>query len=280
MSHAKGFALAALSLAGLLLASQAVNAGGSQITVTGSTTLQPVVARIAREFMKDVRGTQVSVAGGGSGAGIEALLRSETDLANSSRFISEQELDQAVQTGIYPVPFRIADDCIIPVVHKSNRVKNLSLPDLKRIYLGEITSWKELGGADRAIEVISRSQESGTYDVWHDIVMGQEDAASSVTLKSSSANVVRTVSGSKGAIGYISLGYLSASVKPLRVDGVMGSLYTVRDGSYVLSRPLFMFSRGWPNGSLLQFINYALNPDRGQNIVRKMGFIPAHIHEK
>lgn len=248
--------------------------------VSGSTTLQPVVERIAREFMKDIPGPAIVVKSGGSGTGLGALLDRRADIANSSRFISAQELEQARQSGIYPVPFRIADDCIIPVVHKSNRVKNLSLDDLKRIYRGEVSNWKELNGADRAIRVVSRSPGSGTFGVWHSVVMDGEGVASGALLKSSFSEVVRTVSGSKSAIGYVSLGHLSASVKPLRVDGVMGSLYSVRDGSYVLSRPLFMFSRGWPEGYLRQFINYTLSPDKGQSIVQKMGLIPAHIHTK
>lgn len=265
--------IAAAMPAGQLAAQQ-------QITVAGSTTLQPVISRIAREYMKDNPGSAITVSGGGSGAGLAALLTGEVEIASSSRFISTGELDRASEAGIYPVPFRIADDCIVPVVHKSNRLKDLSLVDLKRIYRGEIVNWQELGGADRPIEVISRSGESGTYGVWHTMVMERDEITARAVRVASSAEVVRAVSVRAGAVGYISLGHLSASVKPLRVDGVMGSLNTVRNGRYALSRPLFMFTRGWPEGVTLQFINYALNPDRGQAIARKMGFIPAYARNR
>ena len=99
-------------------------------------------------------------------------------------------------------------------------------------------------------------------------------------LVGSQAQMVQAVSGEQDAIGYIALGHLSARIKPLRVDGVMGSLHSVRDGSYALSRPLFMFTRGWPQGETLEFINFALDPSSGQVIVRRAGFVPVHASER
>jgi len=253
-----------------------IEAGNEGLTVAGSTTLQPVLARIAREFMKDHPGPSVLVQGGGSGEGLAALFNKKADIASSSRFLSSSELDLAHDKRIYPVPFRIADDCIIPITHKTNHLRNLSREELRRVFTGEISNWKSLGGADQPIKLIARSRESGTHGAWADMVMKRQAMAAGTVSAASSADMVRKVSRTPGAIGYISLGHLSASVKPLRVDGVMGSLYTVREGSYALSRPLFLFTLGWPDDRSLLLINYALRPEKGQSIVKKMGLVPLY----
>lgn len=246
------------------------------ITVSGSTTILPVAEKLAADYMRQYPDVRVTVRGGGSTKGIDALIRGEVDIANSSRFISDQEIQQAAERNNYPVPFRIADDCIVPVVDKSNRLKDISRADLKGIFNGRITNWNQLGGPDLAITPVSRDDVSGTFDVWRQIVM-DGDAVTTVALrKPSNAGVVKAVSRTPGAIGYIGLGYLSANVKPLRVDGVMGSLRSVRDGSYVINRPLFMFTRGWPGGYELEFINFVLDPRRGQHIIERSGFIPLY----
>ena len=131
------------------------------------------------------------------------------------------------------------------------------MEQLRGIYAGRITNWSEVGGADLPIKAISRETTSGTYGVWRDLVMSGEPVVTSQPLQRSSGDMVRTVASGTGAIGYIGLGNLSASVKPLRVEGVMGSIRTVKDGSYRINRPLFMFTRGWPAGLTLEFINYA-----------------------
>jgi phosphate transport system substrate-binding protein len=127
---------------------------------------------------------------------------------------------------------------------------------------------------------MTREPDSGTFDVWRDLVMGGDDVREDARSQAAHTDMVRAISAEPGGIGYIALGYLSASTKPLRVDGVMGSLYSVRDGSYPLSRPLFMFTRGWPGGTLLEFINFALDPGRGQRIVLSSGFVPVHAETR
>jgi phosphate transport system substrate-binding protein len=251
-------------------------ATAENLNVRGSTTTYIAAKRMAEKFQQRRSGVQVVVGGGGSEQGIAALIRGETDIANSSRFIDTAELKWAIQQDIYPVPFRIADDCIIPIVHNSNRVRNLSMEQLRAIYAGRIDNWSEVGGVDQPIQVISREMTSGTSAVWRDLVMGGEDIVTLQPLQRSSGDMVRTVSSSPGAIGYIGLGNLSARIKPLRVDGVMGSIRSVRDGSYPISRPLFMFTQGWPAGLTLEFINFVLDPEGGQPIIEEMGFVPLH----
>jgi phosphate transport system substrate-binding protein len=259
----------------LLVLSSAAAADTANLVVKGSTTILPIAQRMAEAFeqycQEDVK---VWVSGGGSAEGILALVMGEADIATSSSFITEHELMLAQQRNVYPVPFRIANDCILPVVHISNPIRNISSDDLRDIYRGRITNWKQLGGPDRAIDAISRDMASGTYEVWHDIIMEREPIVTEQPLKHTSADVVRAVSTNPGAIGYISLGYLNAYIKPLKVNGVMGSRKTVLDGTYLINRPLFMFTSNWPEGRSLEFINFVLDSDKGQNVVKQGGLIP------
>jgi len=207
-------------------------AESQRLEIRGSTTVYSMTRQMAASFGRDHPDIEVVVTGGGSEEGIAALLSGEADIANSSRFISAAELRLASDRGVYPVPFRIADDCILPIVHNSNRVREISLEQLRGIYAGRIRNWSEVGGADLPIRVISRETTSGTYGVWRDLVMSGEPVVTSQPLRQSSDAVLRAVAANAGAIGYIGLGNLSARIKPLRVDGVMGSIRTVRDGSY------------------------------------------------
>jgi phosphate transport system substrate-binding protein len=270
------FLLTRLAVVACLLFGLSATAQPVRLSIVGSTTLYPLSQQLAAAYQRSQANTNISVASGGSARGISALLSGSADIANSSRFINEAELDAARLAGIYPVPFRIADDCIIPIVHKRNKLKNLSSEQLRHIFSGDIRNWRELGGSDRPIKVITRHPDSGTFGVWRDLVMAGDEVRTDATRVAANSDMVRAVSVQPEAIGYIALGHLSAGIKPLRVDGVMGSMHSVRDGSYSLSRPLFMFTRGWPQGTLLDFINFALDPARGQDIVRHSGFVPVH----
>ncbi len=267
----------AVSVLGLfcLLAFNNVNAAENEkLLIKGSTTIMPIALSIGAEFEQENPGVKVQVSGNGSVEGIRELLQGAADIATSSTFIPDPELQLARERDIYPVPFRIGYDCILPVVHRANPVDNLSLSQLKNIYLGQISNWRQLGGPDRKIQVISRDTASGTHDVWHHLVMNQANSISSIPLKHASSDVVSAVAEEPDAIGYISLAYLNARVKPLRVNGIMGSSRSLRDGSYPISRPLFMFTNGWPRGKTLKYINFVLNPRGGQALIEEAGYIP------
>jgi phosphate transport system substrate-binding protein len=224
--------------------------------------------------MKDFPEMSISISGGGSGNGIKALIDGTCDIADSSRFIKNKEVQLAISRGVYPVPFRIAYDCIIPVVHPSNTIQNISLTQLKAIYKGLINNWRDLGGPNRKIVVVSRDTSSGTYEVWENKVMNKERVFPGALLQASNGAVVQTVAKNKNAVGYIGLGYLNPNVKALTVDGIMGSQETTLNGAYPISRPLFMFTSGWPNEEAIGFINYVLSPQKGQHLVKKAGFVP------
>lgn len=267
----KGIAILAVVVAGLIAANMA---WAGNIVIKGSTTVLPIAQKVSEAYMKQNPGTKISISGGGSGNGIKALVDGSTDIADSSRFIKQKEVSLAVKNGIYPVPFAVAYDCIVPVVHPSNPIVNITMAQLKEIYMGKVKNWKELGGPDRPVVVISRDTSSGTYEVWHNKVMKKERVYPGALLQASNGAVSQAVAKNKNAIGYIGLGYLSADVKPLMVDRIVGSATTTLNGTYPISRPLFMFTQGWPKGDVLNFINFVLNPQKGQKHVADAGYVP------
>ncbi len=254
----------------------AVPAWAGSVKMDGSTTVLPIAQKVTEAYMKENPGVNISVSGGGSGNGLKALIDGTTDIANSSRFIKDEEVKLAIEKGSYPVPFAIAYDCIIPVVNPGNSITNITLEQLKSIYMGKIKNWKELGGPDAPVVVISRDTSSGTYEVWEEKVMKKERVSPAALLQASNGAIVQAVSKNKNAIGYIGIGYVDKSVKVLTVNSIAGSEETTLNGSFPISRALYMFTRGWPTGDTLKFINFMLHPQRGQKFVREAGFVPLY----
>ena len=246
------------------------------IVIKGSTTVLPIAQKVAEAYREIKPDVSISISGGGSGNGIKAIIDGTTDIADSSRFIKDKEVKLAVSNNVYPVPFAVAYDCIVPVVHPSNPVKDLSIAQLKAIYKGEITNWKDVGGPDREIVVISRDTSSGTYEVWEGKVMSKERVYPGALLQASNGAVAQAVSKNKNAIGYIGLGYLNDELKGLSVNGIKGSEETTLNGLYPISRPLYMFTNKWPKEEILDFINFVVHPDKGQKLVREAGFVPLY----
>jgi phosphate transport system substrate-binding protein len=245
------------------------------VVIKGSTTVLPIAQKAAEDFMKANPGINISVSGGGSGNGIKALIDGTTDIADSSRFIKDKEVSLATTKGILPVPHRVALDCVVPVVHPSNPLMDVSMAQLKDIYTGKITNWKALGGGDKPIVVISRDTSSGTYEVWEEKVLKKKKVTPKALLQASNGAVAQAVAKNKYAVGYIGIGYLNKDVKALKVDHVQASATTAVNGTYPVSRALFMFTNGWPTGDALSFINFVVSPT-GQRIVREEGYVPMY----
>lgn len=260
--------------ASLLIAGNPSWAGN--LVIKGSTTVLPVAQKVAEAYMKQQPDVKISLEGGGSGNGIKALVDGSTDIANSSRFIKDKEVSMAVEKGRYPVPFAVAYDCIVPVVHPSNTMTNITLDQLAKIYKGEVKNWKEIGGPDSPVVVISRDTSSGTYEVWEEKVLKGGLVYPGALLQASNGAIVQAVSKNKNAIGYVGIGYLNKEVKALKVENVAGSAETTLNGTYPISRPLFMFTPGWPKGDTLNFINFMLHPQKGQKYVAEAGFVPMY----
>jgi phosphate transport system substrate-binding protein len=261
-----------LSMAILLLGSAPLSAA-QNIVIKGSTTVLPVAQAASEAYMKSHPGVNISLSGGGSGDGIKALIDKSTDIANSSRDMKKEEIDLAKSKGVNPVSHIVAIDAIVPIVHPRNKVKGLSIDQLSQIYQGTIKNWKEVGGDDLVIVIVSRDSSSGTFESWGHLVLNGAKVTPRAQLQASNGAVVQAVSKNRYAIGYIGLGYLNASVKGLTVNGVQASAKTALSKEYPVARPLFMYTNGQPQGEAGSFIKFLLSP-AGQNIVKKEGFVP------
>ncbi len=268
--------LGALALAAAALAAgpAAALAGGKSITITGSTTVLPIAQKAAEEYMKKHPEVRISVAGTGSGDGIKSVIDGTADIGDASREMKPKEIKLAQGKGVSPKRFVVALDCIVPVVHPSNPVSDLTLEQLRGIYLGKIRNWKEVGGRDKPIVVISRDSSSGTFEVWNHKVLGKRGRVRpDAQLQASNGAVAQAVAGNKYAIGYVGIGYLNGQLKGLTVGGVKASARTALDKSYPIARALNMYTRGEPTGVVKDFIQFVLSP-QGQKIVAQEGFVP------
>ena len=255
--------------------SLSVSAFAGQIVMDGSTTVLPFAQAAAEQFAKQNPGVKFSVSGTGTGNGFKSLADGSAQIANASRFIKDSEIKSCMDKKVYPVPFAVALDCLVPVVHPSNKVKSLTREQLKDIYSGKITNWKQVGGSETPIVVVGRDTSSGTYGTWQEMIMDKGDktrVTPKAQVTSSSGAMMTSVSQNKNAIGYEGMGYVSKSVKAIAVDGISGSASAARSGKYPLARYLYMFTKGWPEGEVLDFITF-MQSNAGQKIVNSTGFV-------
>lgn len=264
--------LAACALAVLCWSASAFAA--QQVIINGSTTVLPVVQKAGEAFMASHAGTELSISGGGSGNGIKALIEKQCDVAMSSRDIKDKEKDAAAKNGITPLRTAIAIDAIVPVVHPANKVGALTLAQLRDIYTGKVTNWKDLGGEDAQIVAISRDTSSGTFESWEELVMNKERVSPRALMQASNGSVVQTVSKNKNAIGYVGLGYVDKSTRPVTVDGVSPSAETAISKQWPIARELYIFTNGAPQGAVKEFVEYLVAPDKGQKDVLAVGYVP------
>jgi len=269
---AKG--LLGLALGAAMLMGGAAAQAGDSITITGSTTVLPIAQKAAEVYMKKNPGVRISVAGTGSGDGIKAVIDGTANIGDSSRDMKAKEIKLAKEKGVTPKKFTVALDCIVPVVNPVNPVKDLSLEQLKGIYTGKIKNWKDVGGNDKPIVVISRDSSSGTFEVWNKMVLGKKTRVRpDAQLQASNGAVAQAVAGNKYAIGYVGIGYLNDKLKGLTVGGVTASPKTAMDKSYPIARGLYMFTNGEPKGQTAKFIAFVMS-DEGQKIAKAEGFVP------
>ncbi len=259
-------ALLALSIAAPALAKE-------DVVINGSTTVLPVIQKTAEAYMANNKEVAIAISGGGSGNGIKALIDNLCNIAMASRDISKKEIKLAESKKITPKRIVVAIDALVPVVHPENPVSDLSVEQLKGIYTGKIKNWKEVGGPDKPIAVVSRDTSSGTYETWQDKILGKDRVAPSVMTTASSGAVVQTVSKNPLAIGYIGFGYLNDSTKVVSISGLKASPETALSGTWPIARDLYLFTNGEPTGAAKGFIDYVLSAE-GQKLVKEVGFIP------
>ena len=265
-----------LRLLTLMILCLLVDAGAAfaeSIVIKGSTTVLPIAQATLEAYMKANPGANISLSGGGSGEGIKALIDNSTDIANSSREIKKTEVDLAKSKNVEPVETVVAIDAIVPIVSPKNKVKDLTVDQLSQIYQGKITNWKEVGGENLEIVVISRDSSSGTFEAWGELVLKGAKVSPRAQLQASNGAIVQAVSKNRYALGYIGLGYLDKTVKGLTVNGVTASEKTALSKEYPVSRFLYMYTNGAPKGETAKFIQFVLSP-AGQALVKKEGFVP------
>ncbi|MBI4353220.1 MAG: phosphate ABC transporter substrate-binding protein [Candidatus Omnitrophica bacterium] len=258
---------------------------GNAIQIKGSDTMVNLVQAWAEEYMKQNPDAFIAVTGGGSGTGFAALLNRTCDLAISSREIKPQEITLAEKKGVHPRKIKVALDGLAVVIHPKNPVSQLTLDQLAAIFSGKAKNWKEVGGDDRRIVVLSREVNSGTHVYFKEHVLRKGDAKSveefspEALLLPSSQAIADEAAQNPDAIGYYGMGYIGKEHKAVRVAKDAASPYVypameeVMNGRYPISRPLFAYTNGEPAEGLKKFIDYVLSGE-GQAIVSKMDFVP------
>ncbi len=263
-----------LSLLALtLLASTSLATENKKLSISGSTTVLPIAQKAAESYMGLHPDIKLTVSGTGSGDGIKALIEGTTDIGNSSRDLKGKELKSVAEKNVEIERNVVAWDCVVVVVNRANPVDNLTLEQLKDIYVGNYKNWKDLGGVDKAIIAINRDVSSGTFEVWLEKVLQGKRFRPDAQMQSSSGAVAQAVAGNKYAIGYIGLAYINKDLKVLSVDGVRPSVASVQAGHYPIARELFMFTKKGGNPAATEFINFIQGAD-GQRLVEDEGFVP------
>lgn len=257
----------------------------NSIQIKGSDTMVNLGQAWAEKYMETNPGDFVAVTGGGSGTGLSSLISGTCDIAMSSRNIKAKEIAIAQKKGINPVEIKVGLDGLAVVVNPSNTVNKLTLDQLAGIFSGKITNWKELGGRDARIVVLSREVNSGTHVYFKEHVLRKNDAASqeefapSALMLSSSQAIADEVAGNPDAIGYYGMGYISKKQMPVAIAKDASSEYVepvienVLNGKYPISRPLFLYTNGSPEALVKKFIDYSLSA-KGQEIVLATDFVP------
>jgi phosphate transport system substrate-binding protein len=249
------------------------------ISIKGSDTMVIMNARLAETFMAKQPGTTIQVTGGGSGVGIAALINGTTDIAASSRPIKTSEVDKLksrfATTG-YSYP--IARDGLSVYLNASNPIKELTLAQIRDIYTGRVTNWKQVGGKDATIILYSRENSSGTYQYFKDTVLAGKDYSPRAQTLQGTAAVVNAVAQDANGIGYGGAAYakgikFAAVKKDEKSPAILPTLENVRTGVYPISRFLYLYTRVKPSKEMKAFIDWATGPE-GQQIVTKVGYFP------
>ena len=256
--------------------------------IIGSNTVTPLSTVWAEEFMKTHPKVNIAVSGPGSGAGIAALINGTTDICQASRTIKASEVDQAKANGVNPYDTTVALDALSVVVHPSNPVSELTFAQLSAIYTNQITNWREVGGSDAPIVVISRDTNSGTHVFFKEHVVQMQgldtenkdlEYGTEVLFLPSTEEGVTEVAKNPNAIFYPGLGYVTDAVKLLAIKktaddpAVLPSVETALDGSYPVARPLLYYTNGEPTNVIKAFIDYCLSVE-GQQKVTDVGYVP------
>ena len=262
-------------------------AGASSVTIqnVGSDTIVNLALAWAETYQAQHPNVRIAVTGGGSGTGIAGLVNGTVDVANASRRMKPEEVEAAQANGIMPVEHIIARDAIAIVIHPSNPVERLTLPQISDIFSGKITNWLEVGGDERPIVLLSRESNSGTHVYFLEQVVRLGDKhdttlfSPNTLLMPSSEGISAEVRQNPNSIGYDGLGYVTPDQKTLAIAAdpsghyVLPTIETVNSGDYPIARDLYMYTAGEPQGTIAEYLAWILSPG-GQVSVIELGFVP------
>ncbi len=262
------------------------HAGVSSILIKGSDTEVNLALSLAETYMMYDEYVSIAVTGGGSGAGVAALINGKTSIANSSRPMKPEEIVLAKQRGVYPQACIFAMDALAIVVHEQAPVRDLTMKQVGAIYRGEISNWRDVGGPDMPISLYGRQSNSGTFVYFRDSILRGEYARQTKQMNGT-AQMVEAIKNDPAGIGYVGVGYVvqkdgsilpgitilpirehehSLAYSPTKLDNIV-------NGHYPIVRPLFQYTDGRPDGALRNFMLYCLS-EAGQHIVTESGYYP------
>ena len=270
-----------LSLVSLMGVCSATAMASKVIQVKGSDTIVNVSQYIAEEYMGKNKDARIAVTGGGSGVGISSLINGTADIGMASRNIKDKEVKAAEDKGLKLKEVILGYDGITVIVNPNNsKVADISHQDLAKVFRGEIKNWKEIGGDDAPIVVLSRDSSSGTHEFFKEHIIREENTkkdaeyGNGTLYMPSNEAIKQEIKSNKNAIGYIGMGYMDNSVKSLKVDSVEPNVQNVADKKYPIAREIYWYVIDTDNKDVNGLVDFALSKD-GQNIVAVEGFVPA-----
>lgn len=239
-----------------------------ELNIAGGTAHIPVMKAAAKNIMEANPAIRVTVAGGGSGVGVQQVGENLVHIGNTGRPLKDSEV---TKYGLKSFSFAI--DGVAVVLHPSNPVGALTRDQLKDVFSGKIANWKELGGNNAPINLYVREDGSGTREVFEEIALKKGTATTSANVVNSNGAMKTAVAQDKNAVGYVGIGHLDKSLKGLVLDGMTPSQENAAKGSYTITRLLFMNTKGAPQGLTQAFVDYIYTPE-GKDLSAKAGYIP------
>lgn len=275
-------AVATLGLFGLVLGGCSSNSGSKdssssssskeKITIVGSTALQPLIEKASSQFQNDNPGANITVQGGGSGTGLSQVQSGAVQVGNSDIFAEQQE-------GIHPEKLsdhKVAVVGMTPVVNKDVGVKNISMDQLRQIFTGNITNWKDVGGKDEKISVINRAKGSGTRATFENAVLQEGDKPVNAQEQDSNGTVQKIVAQTPGAISYLAFSYVNKDLQELSIDNVKPDYSNVSTNKWKIWSYEHMYTKGKAKGTAKKLIDYVLSKDVQKGLVSKLGYYSVH----
>ncbi len=238
------------------------------LDIAGGTAHIPVMKKAAQAIMESNPDIRITVAGGGSGVGVQKVGEGLVQIGNTGRALKDSEIEKY---GLKTFPFAI--DGVAVVVNPANPVSAMTKQQLKDVFAGRITNWKELGGEDASISLYVREDGSGTRETFEERALDKGTSVQSANVVNSNGSMKTAIAQDKNAIGYVGIGHLDSGIKGITLDGMVPSQENASNGTYKVTRLLYMNTKGDPQGLTALFIDYIYSPD-GKQFIASSGYIP------